>query len=221
MVDYIQAQTQQISDDLSLYLKESLQIQLHPNPIQFPKFEFPSIDEQIKRQQETYTRYEKQTKYRTETRYKTEKYLQEGGLCQSLYYEDVSRPYQIEVPYQKTTKKTEYRDIFIIDLQQISQDVQQKIDVQVKNSKTMLERIVHKQIIEYFKSAEQQIDNYIQKFQYDLELLQKERSYKETQAEEIRQKLEEQKRVVEGYLEKLIAIRRSLNSWQPSQIIEE
>ena len=47
LVEQIQNDIQMISDELSEYLGESLQVQLNVNPIQFPDFEFEGIDSRI------------------------------------------------------------------------------------------------------------------------------------------------------------------------------
>ena len=52
----IQNDIQQISDELSQYLGNALQLKLNINPIQFPSFEFTGIDAQIQYQQEVFTR---------------------------------------------------------------------------------------------------------------------------------------------------------------------
>ncbi|MFP4123459.1 hypothetical protein [Coleofasciculus sp.] len=62
MVQKIQKDIQQISNELSDYLGEALQVELNINPIQFPGFEFQGIDAQIQYQQELFTRSRKETK---------------------------------------------------------------------------------------------------------------------------------------------------------------
>ncbi|MDJ0733127.1 MAG: dynamin family protein [Nostocaceae cyanobacterium] len=52
----IQNDIQQISNELSDYLGEALQVKLNVNPIQFPSFKFKGIDASIKQQQEVFTR---------------------------------------------------------------------------------------------------------------------------------------------------------------------
>ncbi|NER38160.1 MAG: dynamin family protein [Oscillatoria sp. SIO1A7] len=213
----IQSQTQEISNELSKYLRESLQIKLNPNPIQFPSFELPSIDEQIKRQQEAYTRYKDVQKYKDETRYEQDKRWVEGGFCQSGYYEDYQKPYTVQVAYTERVGTTAHRDLYEIDLRETTKIIQGTIDKQATASRKTLDRVVAKQVMAHFNNAEQQIDKYIDKFQADFEYLLSERQRKEAQAEKIRQTLELQKQYLKSDLEGLKKIRESLDTWKPTQ----
>jgi GTPase Era involved in 16S rRNA processing len=56
LVQKIQHDIQNISKDLSNYLGEALQVEIHLNDIQFPSFEFSGIDAQVKHQQDIYKR---------------------------------------------------------------------------------------------------------------------------------------------------------------------
>ncbi|MEC4811915.1 MAG: dynamin family protein [Scytonema sp. PMC 1069.18] len=213
----IQSQIQAISNELSSYLKESLEIKLNPNPIQFPSFELPTIDDQIQRQQEAYTRYKNVTKYRNETRYKTKSRKVEGGFCESDRYENYEDPYTVQVPYTDTIGKTAYRDLYEVDLRQTAQAFKDKIDEQVVGSREMLQRVVEKQVITHFRGAEQQINDYINKFQADFDQLLVERETKEAKAEQIRQSLEAEKVVLDSHIQNLGTIGKSLQAWKPRQ----
>lgn len=52
LVQRIQHDIQQISNELSVFLGDALQVELNISPIQFPGFDFPGIDAQIQHQQE-------------------------------------------------------------------------------------------------------------------------------------------------------------------------
>lgn len=214
----IQRQTQEISNELSEYLKESLQIKLNPNPIQFPSFKLLSIDEQIKHQQEAYTRYENVQKYKDETRYTQDKRRVKGGFCQKGHDEDYERPYTVRVPYTEKVGTTAHRDLYEIDLHQTTKTIQQKIDERATASKKMLERVVEKQVMAHFNNAEQQIYKYINKFQADFDYLLIERQEKEAQAEQIRQTIEWQKENLKPDLIELEEIKKSLEAWKPTQV---
>ncbi|MEH1974438.1 MAG: dynamin family protein [Nostoc sp.] len=68
LVREIQADIQEISNELSKYVGESLQVKLNINPIQFPGFEFQGIDAQVKHQVEVFTRTQTETKFRSESK---------------------------------------------------------------------------------------------------------------------------------------------------------
>ncbi|MCC5615811.1 dynamin family protein, partial [Nostoc sp. CHAB 5836] len=62
LVEKIQEDIQQISNELSLYLGKSLNVQININDIQFPSFDFRGIDAEIQYQQEVFTRTRKEAK---------------------------------------------------------------------------------------------------------------------------------------------------------------
>lgn len=218
LASQIQGQTQEISDELSRYLKESLQIKLNPHPIQFPDFEIPSIDEQIESQQEAYTRYKNVQKSRNETRYEQDRRWIEGGFCESGHFEYYQTPYTVKVPYTEEVSETAYRDLYEIDLYQTTKTIQQGIETQAIASKKTLKLVVEKQVMAHFNNAEQQILQYINKFQADFEYLLSERQIKETQAEKIRQTIEWQKENLKSDLTELEKIKKSLEAWKPTEI---
>nr|WP_201280467.1 dynamin family protein [Hassalia byssoidea] len=65
LVQKIQADIQQISNELSNYVGESLQVKLNINTIQFPRFQFEGIDARVKQQVEVFTRTKTETRYRS------------------------------------------------------------------------------------------------------------------------------------------------------------
>lgn len=186
----IQGDIQQISDELSDYLGKALQVELNVNPIQFPKFDFKGIDANVKKQQEVFTRT------KTEER-KT------SGCCSSseVYYVDVEYP--------------EKQEFYEIDLHQTAHLINLKIDEQVSRNRELLQRVIEKQIADDFKKAEQQINDYIKKFQDDFDSLLKERETKQTESDEILNTLNLQKEKLNEYLQELKSIRESLNTWKP------
>lgn len=186
----IENDIQEISNELSDYLGKELQVKLNINKIQFPKFEFPGIDARIKQQQEVFTRTKKEE--RTESR-----------CC------DSDKVYYVDVEYQ------DRQDFYEVDLRQTRQLIHQKIDEQVLNNRELLQRVIEKQIADDFKKAEQQINDYIRKFQDDFDSLLKERETKEAESDKIINNLNLQKEKLKEYLQELISIRQSLNTWKP------
>ncbi|MEG4515735.1 MULTISPECIES: dynamin family protein [unclassified Microcoleus] len=188
----IQEDIQQISDELSNYLGDALEVKLNINPIQFPSFDFPGIDARIKDVQLAVVvgnrREEKSRKSR---------------CCNSdeVYYADVD--------------VTESRNFFDVDLRQTLESVNRKIDEQISRNRQLLERVIDKQISADFRSAEKQINDYIKRFQNDFDRVLKERETKEAEAPEILARLEYQKAKLIEYLSQLSSIRESLNSWKP------
>lgn len=186
----IQNDIQEISNELSDYLGKELQVKLNINKIQFPKFEFPGIDARIKQQQEVFNRTKKEE--RTESR-----------CC------DSDKVYYVDVEYQ------DRQDFYEVDLRQTTQLIQQKIDEQVLNNRELLQRVIEKQIADDFKKAEQQINDYIKKFQDDFDSLLKERETKEAESDKIINSLNLQQEKLKEYLQELMLIRQSLNTWKP------
>jgi mRNA-degrading endonuclease YafQ of YafQ-DinJ toxin-antitoxin module len=75
--------------------------------------------------------------------------------------------------------------------------------------------VIEKQIADDFKKAEQQINEYIKKFQDDFDSLLKERETKESESGKIINSLNLQQEKLKEYLQELILIRQSLNTWKP------
>ena len=188
----IQEDIQEISDELSNYLGDALEVKLNINPIQFPSFDFPGIDARIKDVQLAVvvgTRREETGK--------------KSRCCNSdeVYYADVDI--------------TESREFFDVDLRQTLESVYRKINEQSSRNRKLLKRVIDKQVSEDFKTAEKQINDYIKRFQNDFDRVLKERETKEAEAPEILARLEYQKAKLIEYLSQLSSIRESLNSWKP------
>lgn len=194
LVKDIQNQIQQISNELSTYLGEALKVELNFNSIQFPSFEFEDFDAQVKRQSE------REQRFRKETRYKKR-------FCQP------DETYEVDVPV--TVELTFYE----IDLRQILESIKQNIDANTFGTQAVVERIIKNQVSADFKSAEQQINDYIDRFQAEFDRLLRERETKEAEADKIRATLEAQKAGLKEYLCELTSIRASLDSWKPAQTV--
>ncbi len=204
----IQEDIQKISDELSNYLGDALQVKLNINPIQFPSFDFPGIDAGIQRQVEVFTRIKNINEVQKESRKN-----KSNSLCKG------DQIYTVDVPIEKTIEVQDQRTIYQVDLRQTLEQIKQKIDDNVSGSQLLLEQVIEQQVDSDFRSAERQINDYINRFQNDFDRVLKERKTKEAQAPEILGRLEAQKAKLNQYLRELISIRESLNSWKPSQII--
>lgn len=209
LVKKIQADIQQISNELSNHIGESLEVELNINPIQFPQFEFEGIDAQVQHQIEVFTRNQTETRYRTETR--TQK---SNSLCKG------DRTYTEQVPYEATVQVEDQRSLYEVDLRKTAKLINQKIDTQVSGTQMLLHRVIEKQILADFRNAEKQINDYIQRFQDDLDSLLRKREKREAEADQIRTKLEVQKAALNEYLSELTSIRASLDSWKPRQTVK-
>ncbi|MDF5709984.1 MAG: dynamin family protein [Nostoc sp. S4] len=185
LVQKIQSDIQIISNQLSDYLGNSLEVKFHINTIQFPKFKFKGIDAVIQYQQDVIigNKLEKRS----------------GSCCQPDYY--------IDVPI--------IGDVYDIDLKETARLIQQKIDEQVIRNQFLLERVINKQVSKDFRDAEQQINDYINRFQEQFDCLLKERETRETEKEQIFAILEAQKAKLNEYLNELAPIQASLNTWKP------
>ena len=204
LAEKIQEDIQKISDELSNYLGDTLQVRLNINPIQFPSFAFPGIDAGIQRQVEIFTRTEKITEVKKKSRTK-----KSNSLCKG------DKTYTIDVPIEKTIEVQDRRTIYQVDLRQTVEQIKQKIDDNVSGSQLLLEQVIEQQVSTDFKSAERQINDYINRFQNDFDRVLKERETKEAEAPEILARLEYQKAKLIEYLSQLSSIRESLNSWKP------
>ena len=197
LVGKIRNDIQVISNELSIYLGEALQVDLNVNPIQFPSFDFPGIDEKIKDYQETYQQKKNNPNYTGKLQ----------GFCET------------DEDYDK--RKLEYtfedkqRQVYEVNLLQICQKIKIKIDNQASGTQIVLQRIIEKQIKEDFKNAEQQINAYIEQFQNMFDNLIKERKTKEGEREKICAVLEDQKAKLNQYLDELSLLQLSLDNWQP------
>ena len=183
---------------------DALQVRLNINPIQFPSFDFPGIDAGIQRQVEVFTRTEKITEVKKKSRTK-----KSNSLCKG------DKTYTIDVPIEKTIEVQDRRTVYQVDLRQTVEQIKQKIDDNVSGSQSLLERVIEQQVSTDFKSAERQINDYINRFQNDFDRVLKERETKEAEAPEILARLEYQKAKLIEYLSQLSSIRESLDSWKP------
>jgi len=200
LVQKIQADTQKISNELSNYIGESLNVNLNVNPIQFPSFEFPGIDAQVKLQQEVFTRKETKTRQKVGV---------SQGFCES------EKDFKARSTEKYDEDVEEKRSFYDVDLRQTTQVIKQKIDRQADSSKILLQRVIESQVSEDFKSAEKQINEYIQRFQDELDRLLRDRETKEAEADQIRAKLDAQKVALNEYLREMISIRETLDTWKP------
>jgi len=191
LVQKIQNSIQNISNDLSNYLGEALQVEINLNPIQFPSFEFSGIDAQVKYQQDIYKKKEG----------KSTRTGEKQGFCEDN-----------EDYVKRTTKKNFFHEI---NLHSTSEAIKLNIDHQALASRQLLERVIEKQIADDFRKAEQQINDYITKFQDEFDRLLKERETKEAESDEIVNTLNIQKENLNEYLQELKSIRESLNTWKP------
>lgn len=191
IVHKIQKEIQAISDELSNYLGNALQVEIATNPIQFPEFEFAGIDAKVQEQQEVYGRIYKEK--RTKSR-----------CCNS------DEVYEVDIPYKET------RSYYEIDLQQTLQEIKGKIDEQVARNLELLQRVIQKQVSEDFKKGEKQINDYIDRFQFEFDQLLKERAKREVKDPQIIANLERQKAELNEYLSELSSLRESLNIWKPA-----
>ncbi len=186
----IQEDIQEISDELSNYLDDALEVKLNINPIQFPSFDFPGIDARIKDVQMAVVEIER-------------KKGKKSRCCDSdlVYYTD--EPVTIN------------RNFFEVNLRQTLESINLKIGQQTSRNRDLLERVINKQVSTDFRSAEKQINDYINRFQNDFDRVLKERKTKESEAPKILAKLEANKIKLNEYLSELNSIRQSLDSWKP------
>ena len=191
----IQDDIQQISNELSEYLGEALHIELNVNPIQFPSFEFPGIDAEIQQQQEVYKRSRKEE--RTKSR-----------CC------DSDKVYSVNVEYDERV------DFYEVDLRQTLSAIKQKIDEQVSRNKELLKRVIENQVSKDFRSAKNDINDYIKRSQAELDSSLIERKTREAEKAQICAMLESQKAKLIEHLSELASIRQSLNSWNPVQAVK-
>ncbi|MEG4997613.1 dynamin family protein [Microcoleus sp. B4-D4] len=204
LAEKIQEDIQKISDELSNYLGDTLQVRLNINPIQFPSFDFSGIDAGIQHQVEVFTRTEKITEVKKKSRKK-----KSNSLCKG------DKSYTVDVPIEKTIEVQDRRTVYQVDLRQTVEQIKQKIDDNVSGSQLLLVRVIEQQVSTDFKSAERQINDYINRFQNDFDRVLKERKTKESEAPKILAKLEANKIKLNEYLSELNSIRQSLDSWKP------
>jgi len=89
----------------------------------------------------------------------------------------------------------------------------------VSRNQELLERVIEQQVKADFRNAERQINEYIKKFQDEFDNLLKKRETKEAEKEQILATLADQKVKLNEYIRELVAIKKSLDSWKPVQIV--
>jgi hypothetical protein len=193
LVKQIQAEIQAISDELSEYIGDALQVEIGNNAIQFPKFEFSGIDAKIEGRTGEMTVTEKKNK-------------KKSRHCQP------DKVYQVDVIKKKTVSYYE------IDLRLTAQEIQDKIDQQVRRNLKLLKHIIEEQVGGDFQKGEQQINDYINRFLDIFDNLLIQRVKRKTESQEIISTLKNQKSKVTEYLKELIFIQEMLDSWKPSPI---
>ncbi|MBD1926841.1 dynamin family protein [Trichocoleus sp. FACHB-90] len=190
LVQEIQEQAQQISNEITTYIEEALKIELNINPIQFPSFEFLGIDTEIQSQQEVYARLQKETTTESDRTTST-------------------NIYQVDIPFE------DKGDFWEIDLTQIAAQIKLKIDAQASINQEIFKQVIERQIAADFQSAEKQVKDYIERFKDEFNYLVSEKQKPEVDTNEILVNLQGQKKQLNEYLSELNSIRESLNSWKP------
>ncbi|MGD1713218.1 dynamin family protein [Dapis sp. BLCC M172] len=153
----IQSKIQEISNQLSVYLGEYLQIKLNINPIIIPLLNFEGmIDDKV-------------DKILDRIRYTENKQEVKKRNCK-----------KDEIYFVNVEVKS-----FEVDLQAISQLICRRIDEQLKESKKVIDLVIQQQVKEDFRSAEMQIKDYTKKFQSELEALVWQRESQAGEAEKI------------------------------------
>ncbi len=196
LVHKIQEDIQQISNELSDYLGEALQVELNINPIQFSGFEFQGIDAQVQYQQQEMSNNKENQEIKK-------------GFCERDKDFD-----------ERVAKAKKQRSYYEVDLRQAAESITQKIDRQAAGSRYLLQKVIKTQISNDFKNAEKQINDYIKRFQDELDSLLRKREMKEAESDQIRAKLEAQKASLNEYLSELTSIRESLDTWKPVQTVK-
>jgi hypothetical protein len=96
-----------------------------------------------------------------------------------------------------------------------TQEIQKKIDQQVRRNLVLLKHIIHEQVEEDFRKGKQQINGYINRFQINFDNLLIQRVKRESESHEIVSTLNSQKSEVIAYLNELIFIKEVLDNWKP------
>ncbi|MBP0018405.1 MAG: dynamin family protein [Cyanobacteria bacterium SBLK] len=182
LVAQIRDNVQTISDELSKYLGEALEISMNINPIQMLVFDFQGIDTQVQQQTENYTRWTRERKQ---------------AFC---------RDYEVDIQVD------DRRSYYEIDLRQTIVAIKQEIDAQTSGSLIVVERAIKNQVSEDFGHAEQQINEYINRFLVEFDRLLKERETRESEVDKILADLEAEKSALYLYLEELEKLSQILDS---------
>ncbi|MCY7323607.1 MAG: dynamin family protein [Phormidesmis sp. CAN_BIN36] len=159
LANMIRLDVQEISDELSSYLGEALEVDFNVNPIQFSGFDFNGLDAQIAQLQERHTRIGHE--------------MRRGGFSNLSEY---------EVPIE--THET--RKVYEIDLKQVLEHIHQQINESSVMSQKTMEQVITIQIKDDFRSAKKQLEDYINRFDQQLNRLLEDR---QSQAERTPEKI--------------------------------
>ena len=140
LAETIRLDVQEISNELSIYLGEALEVDLNVNPIQFPSFDFKGLDAQIDKFHDRYDKIERGRKF--------------FGLI------------EYDAPGE-----TETRTFYEIDLKKVLAQIHQQIDDSSTMSQKTLERVIKKQVQDDFRTAKKQLEDYINRFDQQLNCL--------------------------------------------------
>ena len=180
----IQADIQSISNELSSYLGETLDITLKPSPInKISSFDVKGIYTEIQEKLVTLKRYDYQT-------------VSSGSFCLP---DNVIKRETIEIE---------------IDLREILEVIEHRIDSMVAGSGSLLEKTISERIKKDFGNAEQQIDEYIARFREEFSLLLEQREKVGVDSTQIVKVINEQILELQTYSNKLIDVKNSLQSWR-------
>ncbi|MDB9315198.1 dynamin family protein [Spirulina sp. CS-785/01] len=185
LVSQIQDNIQTISNELSEYLGDALEVNMNINPIQMLVFDFQGIDAQVQQQTENYTRWTRERKQ---------------AFC---------RDYEVDIQVD------DRRSYYEIDMRLTINAILRQIDAQTLGSLEVVERVIKKQISDDFQHAEQQINDYIHRFLVEFDRLVQERENREAEVEQILETLEAQAEELSQYKQELNYIQESLEQWKP------
>ncbi len=179
----IQSKIQEISNQLSVYLGESLQIKLNINPIIIPLLNFEGmIDDKV-------------DKILERIRYTEKKQEVKKRNCK-----------KDEIYFVNVEVKS-----FEVDLQAILQLICTRIDEQIENSASVINLVIQQQVKEDFRNAEMQIKDYTNKFQSELEALVWQRESKGEETDKIYSNLQVYQIKLSEYVEELDKLEKYLD----------
>ncbi len=179
----IQSKIQEISNQLSFYLGESLRIELNINPIIIPHLNFEGmIDDKVDKILERI------------------KYIEQVQEVRKRKCEE-DEVYFVDVEVKS----------FEVDLQAILQLICRRIDEQIVDSAALINLVIQQQVKEDFRSAEIQIKDYTNKFQSELEALVWQRESKGEETEKICSNLQVYQTRLSEYMEELDKLEKYLD----------
>ncbi|OZH51888.1 hypothetical protein AFK68_27970 [Hydrocoleum sp. CS-953] len=179
----IQNKIQEISNQLSVYLGESLRIELNINPIIIPHLNFEGmIDDKVDKILERI------------------KYIEQVQEVRKRKCEE-DEVYFVDVEVKS----------FEVDLQAILQLICRRIDEQIVDSAAVINLVIQQQVKEDFRSAEMQIKDYTNKFQSELEALVWQRESQGEEADKIYSNLQIYQIKLSEYMEDLDMLAKSLD----------